>query len=53
MADLTVTPAADGAPATMDFPLSSLPAGEFLLEITAKGADGQDATELVAFRMVG
>jgi hypothetical protein len=53
MADLTVTPAADGAPATMDFPLSSLPAGEFLIEITAKGADGQDATELVAFRMVG
>lgn len=53
MADLPVTPGADGGPATMDFPLSSLPAGEFLIEVSAKDAEGQDTTELVAFRMVG
>ena len=54
MADLPVhraRPAPSGA--TIDFPLASLPAGEFLIEIAAKGADGADATELIAFRMVG
>jgi len=54
MFDLTVTPPADGGAATVDVPLASLPArGEFLIEVAAKGAEGQDATELVAFRMVG
>lgn len=53
MADLPVTPAVDGGPATMDFPLSSLPAGEFLIEIAAKGPEGDDTKELVAFRMIG
>jgi len=53
MADLPVTPPADGTTATLDVPLASLPAGEFLIEIAAKGPDGADATELVAFRMVG
>ncbi len=54
MFDLTVTPPSDGGAATVDVPLASLPArGEFLIEIAAKGAEGQDATELVAFRMVG
>ncbi len=53
MADLVVTPPADGGAATLDVPLASLPAGEFLIEIAAKGPDGADATELVAFRMVG
>ena len=54
MVDLPVTPAGDGAGvATMDFPLASLPVGEFLIEIAAKGPDGVDATELVPFRMVG
>jgi hypothetical protein len=53
MLDLTVTPPPPGEPATIDVPLASLPAGEFLIEIAAKGADGADSTELVAFRMVG
>lgn len=53
MADLAVTPPADGGPATLDVPLASLPAGEFLIEIAAKGPDGAEAIELVAFRMVG
>ncbi len=53
MADLPVTPPVDGGAATLDLPLASLPAGEFLIEIAAKGPDGADATELVAFRMVG
>ncbi|MBL8135903.1 MAG: VWA domain-containing protein [Acidobacteria bacterium] len=53
MADLPVTPPAVGGAATLDVPLASLPAGEFLIEIAARGPDGADATELVAFRMVG
>ncbi len=54
MSDLTVTAApAPGEPAAIDMPLASLPAGEFLIEIAAKGADGTESTELVAFRMIG
>jgi VWFA-related protein len=53
MSDLTITPPTDTVPATMDLPLSSLPAGEFLIEIGAKDADGEETTELIAFRMVG
>lgn len=53
MSDLPVAPAADGGGATLDVPLAGLPAGEFLIEIAAKGAEGEDAKELVAFRMVG
>ena len=53
MLDLAVAPSPPGEPATIDVPLASLPAGEFLIEIAAKGADGTDSTELVAFRMVG
>ncbi len=52
MADLPVTPPASGDGGTIDFPLANLPAGEFLIEIAAKSADGADATELIAFRMV-
>ncbi len=53
MADLTIAPPPAGESTTLDVPLASLPAGEFLIEIVAKGADGADSTELVAFRMVG
>ncbi|MEP7116552.1 MAG: VWA domain-containing protein [Acidobacteriota bacterium] len=53
MADLTVPVPAAGESATLDLPLANLPAGEFLIEITAKGPDGADAIELVPFRMVG
>lgn len=53
MSDLPVATAADGSGATLDLPLAGLPAGEFLIEVAATGADGDAATELVAFRMVG
>jgi hypothetical protein len=53
MLDLVVAPPPAGEPAVLDVPLASLPAGEFLIEITARNADGVDSTELVAFRMVG
>ncbi|MDH4065825.1 MAG: VWA domain-containing protein, partial [Acidobacteriota bacterium] len=54
MADLPVaTPPAEANRHQVDLPLSSLAAGEYLLEVSA-GADGQDAaTELVAFRVTG
>jgi VWFA-related protein len=52
MADVPVkAPAEAGAPNTVDLPLSSLAAGEYLLELSA-AADGQPAaTELIAFRL--
>ena len=53
MADLPIAAPPAGEPATLDVPLASLPAGEFLIEITARGIAGAEATELVAFRMVG
>lgn len=54
MSDVPVTAAAaPGEAATIDLPLASLPAGEFLIEIVAVAADGTESTELVAFRMVG
>ncbi len=53
MSDLTVAPPNGTEGSTIDFPLASLPAGEFLIENAAKGPDGADATELIAFRMVG
>ncbi len=53
MLDLTIAAAPAGEPLTLEVPLASLPAGEFLIEIAAKGADGADSTELIAFRMVG
>jgi hypothetical protein len=53
MADLAVTLASGGQPASLDVPLAGLPAGEFLIEIAATAPDGAAATELVAFRMVG
>ncbi len=55
MADVPVTAVAgDGVEgATIDFPLANLPAGEFLLEVAAKDAEGAETKELIAFRMVG
>ncbi|HVG86833.1 MAG TPA: VWA domain-containing protein [Vicinamibacterales bacterium] len=54
MTDLPVTaPAAPADPSQVDLPLSSLAAGEYLLELSA-ASDGQPpATELVAFRVTG
>lgn len=53
MVDLAVSDAVAGQPRTVDLPLANLPAGEFLIEVAAKGAGGTDVTELVAFRMIG
>ena len=53
MLDLPVAPPPPNEPATIEVPLASLPAGEFLVELAAKTSDGADSTELVAFRMVG
>ena len=54
MSDLPVAaPAADSNTHQVDLPLSSLAAGEYLLEVSAS-AEGQNAaTELVAFRVTG
>jgi hypothetical protein len=54
MADLpVVAPAEPTAPTQVDLPLSSMAAGEYLLEVSA-ASDGQTpATELVAFRITG
>jgi hypothetical protein len=53
MSDLTVSAAAgtDGA-RDIDLSLASLPAGEYLVEITATG-EGEPVKELVGFRMAG
>ena len=53
MLDLPVVPPPPGEAATLEVPLASLPAGEFLIEVAVKSADGADTTELVAFRMIG
>jgi VWFA-related protein len=49
MADVPVT-AATGQPFQIDFPLASLAAGEYLLQIDAKSASGA-AQEMIAFRV--
>jgi VWFA-related protein len=54
MTDLPVAPppsAPEGQ--QVDLPLSSLPAGEYLLEVSATEAGQDGATELVAFRVTG
>jgi VWFA-related protein len=58
MMDLPVTAPANGLPASFEVPTSRLPAGEYLIEITAAGGgDPSDAAnrvqELVGFRVAG
>lgn len=54
MSDLPVTPpAAEPDGRQVDLPLSSLPVGEYLLEVSASAEGEQPATELVAFRVTG
>jgi len=54
MTDLSVTPPpAEPEGRQVDLPLSSLPAGEYLLEVSASADGEQAATELVAFRVTG
>lgn len=50
MADVPVMPAAAGGTHQVDMPLASLAAGEYIIEITAKGAAGE-TKELVAFKV--
>jgi VWFA-related protein len=51
MMDLPVTPApASPGPAQIELPMSNLPPGDYIIEITA-GADGEGAKELVGIRV--
>jgi hypothetical protein len=50
MSDLPVSAAAAGASHQIDLGLASIPAGEYLVEITAKGGSGE-VKELVPFRV--
>jgi VWFA-related protein len=52
MSDLQVAPAAAGSGYQLDVPLNSIPPGEYVVEITAKGS-GAEKQELVAFRVTG
>jgi VWFA-related protein len=53
MAEIPVNITAPGQPRMIDFPLSSLAAGEYLLELTAASEGLQSATELIPFRVGG
>ncbi|MCC7126384.1 MAG: hypothetical protein IT178_16160, partial [Acidobacteria bacterium] len=54
MSDLPVAPPATEPDARqVDLPLSSLPAGEYLLELSATSGGQEPATELVPFRVTG
>ena len=50
MADLTL-PSSPNGYAELDLPLSSLAAGEYLIELNAKSPTGSTAQEIVAFRV--
>jgi VWFA-related protein len=51
-ADVPVTAAAAGGTHQIDMSLATIPAGEYVIEITTKSASGETAKELVAFRVV-
>jgi VWFA-related protein len=51
--DVTVAPASSGAGFQIDQSLNSLPPGEYVMEISAKGAADAEAKQLVAFRVTG
>jgi len=54
MSDLPVGPPPSGDESSqVDLPLSSMPVGEYLLEISAAAPGQRPATELVAFRVTG
>jgi VWFA-related protein len=50
MSDVQIAPSAAGATHQIDLALGSFPTGEYLVEITAKGAGGE-VKELVPFRL--
>ncbi|MEO7157539.1 MAG: hypothetical protein ABI039_08265, partial [Vicinamibacterales bacterium] len=54
MADIPVNaPVAPAKAQLIDFPLASLAAGEYLLELTASAEGQPAATDLIAFRVGG
>ena len=50
--DVPVTAATAGGTHQIDMSLATIPPGEYVIEITVKGATGDSAKELVAFRVV-
>jgi hypothetical protein len=50
MSDVQLAPGAAGTTHQIDMGLASIPSGEYLVEITAKSANGE-AKELVPFRL--
>ena len=50
--DVPVAPATAGGTHQIDMSLATIPPGEYVIEITTKGATGETAKELVAFRVV-
>jgi hypothetical protein len=51
--DVPVAAATAGGTHQIDMSLATIPAGEYVVEISVKGATGETAKELVAFRVVG
>jgi hypothetical protein len=51
MSDVPVVPATAGGTHQIDVGLNSVAAGEYVLEISVKGATGEEASQLVAFRV--
>jgi VWFA-related protein len=51
-ADVPVTAATAGGTHQIDLSLANIPPGEYVLQITTKGAAGGEAKQLVAFRVV-
>jgi hypothetical protein len=49
MADVPIN-AADGKPFQIDFPLASLAAGEYIIQLNAKGPSGT-AQQLIGFKV--
>lgn len=52
-ADVPVAAASAGGTHQIDMSLATIPAGEYVIEISVKGASGDTAKELVAFRVAG
>jgi len=50
--DVPVSAATAGGTHQIDMSLATIPAGEYVIEITTKGASGETAKELVAFRVI-
>jgi len=50
--DVPVTAATAGGTHQIDMSLATIPAGEYVIEITTKSATGDTAKELVAFRVI-